>query len=1171
MSNDSDGVEDEAISPNETQEKIIESDEYPMRVLAGAGTGKTTTMVWKIEDLVASGVPPDEILALTFTNKAATAMQEKVAEQLDDPERAYDITATTYHAIAHQLLSEHVYYAGLDPEYDIADEVERSKLVYECLDEIPYQFTDPAVTEPDDTSFWSGVEKSLEAFISQFKSAKITPEDLNDYLPPAKPLGEVGDLVTLFREIADEKLYVHGNTTPNSLDSEQLADVKQGLNTLLTEAAACRRMLPETGGGRVLTDLIRDIETIFSELQAHIEPLDAEELTDKDLDYVRAPAYLLGQHGNPPGGLPEQDPRLIDRFEDLVRDWQQAFDLNEGYRAYEARLNDRGLLDYDDLIFNVLELFENESLGPRLRDRYQYVVCDEFQDTDKAQFRLVQELVGEDNLFLVGDDDQAIYEWRGANPSNIREDIKEAYPGLQTEELEHNYRSRPDILGLANAMVESIEMRSAAKKLDADRKPHPDTTIATLEDYNKDSEMQRIGSAMEQLISGTAPGVTHDIGYGDMAVLVRNNRHAFDLIPELEQRDIPYELAGDLASRSVGIETVIAYLKALADPEVEVPLSRVLLLRYRLPETDLDRLHQYDGTLINALDAVPDTDLTAPDRARTAHEHLTELLSRRETHSLSQLYAAIKRITNIEWFLTENERNELRYLDDVIEQYAEEPIATSLNSEFIEHLRHGVSALIKDESDGVEPSEDVVTILTVHKAKGLEFPVVFMPQLTEKTWGPSVKSYDRLRPKLDGKEIDPAVQQTQEQRRVFHVGVTRAEDLLVLSTSSGSRSNSTETTTDEFSLEGGDIYGSLPEESDLKESDAAFPVWAEVSAALPKGSTDWTDATDNAVDDSSSDDESDVQTGGEDKDDITRRIETTLTGEIDKASVTELELEAEALSESASPEALRKHSYTAIDRFETCKRWHYLTNVVYAFEDPFDGKEAEQVPSGVVGNTSGLSSGVDGEVSPVTIGNIFHETAERAAPDPKRTSVADWKELAEDVARKHGVDHIPDRVSNCITNYHESKLAEWDIVTTERPFELNLGKNSAEQRPLVVRGYIDAVYKQGGSYYIVDYKTSQAYSADHRRQAQIYMLACEELFDYNVSAAYIYYLNRGPDESVPLERIDGRKRLRDKVRDALAPLNNASYAEATAEKPSDCRNCPHNNLPCSRWPPEEAD
>lgn len=1166
----SESDENEEFTPNDSQAEIIESDNYPMRVLAGAGTGKTTTMVWKIEDLVENGVPPDEILALTFTNKAATAMQEKVADQLDDPERAYDITATTYHAIAHELLTEHSYYADLDPSYEIADEVERSKLVYECLDEIPYQFTDPRVTEPDDTSFITDAEDRLERFISQFKSAKISPSELAGYLPPAEALGVVGEFVSSLHKVADESLHVHGNTTPNSLDSDQLASSKNGLQTLLAEAKTCQEVLPDSDGGQVLTDLIEDVITILSQFQDYITSLEVDDVTQKDLDYIRAPAYLLGQHDDPPGNLPEQDTRLITRFEELVRDWQRASDLVEGYRAYEQRLTERELLDYDDLISETLALFEHETLGPRLRQRYQYIVCDEFQDTDKAQFTLVQELVGDDNLFLVGDDDQAIYEWRGANPRNIRKDIIDLYPGLHTEELEHNYRSRPDILELANEMVAGIETRSTAKELDPDRIPQDGAAIATLTDYKKDREIQRIGAAMEQLVNGTAPDVTLDIDYGDMAVLLRDNHHARDLLPMLEQREIPYELAGDLASSSMGVTTLIAYLKILADPEKVVPMNRLLLLRYRLSESDLDRLHNYDGTVIEALQAVPAEDLTAPDRARTAADHLTELLSRRETHSMSRLYTAIKQVTDIELFLTADEREKLQYVDRVVEQFDDSPIETPLNEDFIEHLRHSASGLIEDGTDGADPSTDAVTLLTVHKAKGLEFPVVFMPHVTEDTWGPSVRSGDRLRAKLEDDTVTPATREEQEQRRVFHVGVTRAEDLLVLSTTSSNRSNSDPTA--DLVFEWGDIYDALPATSDLHTPDAAFPVWEEVTKALPDNSVDLTEVTDAAVSDT--DQATNENQTTTDANEIIDWIHKILAGDVgdgNDADVTALDLPSNALTEPVSPEALRKHSYSAIDRFETCHRWHYLSNVVYAFTDPASNIDnATEVSNHTVTDRNTSQMRDDG-VSAQLAGTIFHETAEQAAVDPDCNTPAAWERVAANVAAKHGVPQVPARVSTCIANYHESSLADWDVVATERQFELNLGTHPEEDRPLIVRGYIDAIYKHKGSYYVVDYKTNNKYSADHRRQVKIYMLACEDLFDYNVSAGHVYYLNQGPNNVKKVEPHGGFATLRDQVRDALIPLNNSSYTEPTAEEPLDCKHCPHNNLPCSLWPPENAD
>ncbi len=1131
---------EEELEPNDAQKAVIKSDDYPMRVLAGAGTGKTFTMVRKIERLLEDGVPPDEILALTFTNKAAESMRTKLVERVG--QRAYDIDAYTYHAISHEILTEYAYYADIDPDYDIASELDQLEIIYDVLETVPYNFLDPEVRLPDDDiRYQPGAEGELQDFISELKSAGITPDDVDAYLPDPERLFLFESIVEDIATAAND-LDIHWQKARH-LDKEGLDDIIRKVGVFRRRIARHREVIGTDGIEGQFRSMLDELVTLCEKLDSLLET-NADTIVEGAEGYPKLPGYLFGTYSSNPTGLPELDTLPLEQVRDAVASWQHASDLVAGYRAYEQRLDEEGLLDFDDLVSAVQELLAADETATSLEDRWSYVFCDEFQDTDTAQFDLVSQLVGDGQFFVVGDDDQAIYEWRGANPSNITEDIDEAFDDLVAESLEANYRSREPILELANQAIKDLEGRGSDKELDStEDRADTETGVVTITESESESEAARLGEAMSRLQAGETPGVDESYEYGEMAVLVRDRHHARDLIDELEEREIPFELAGSLAAYSRGVETVFAFLRAIADPTDELSLHRVLLHRYRLPESDLEHLHRQEEPLARALTGTALNDFARPDRIEAARNHFKHLWSVRETYSLSGLYDELKQTTNIEWFLTEEERQELTYLDDLVRGFADGPVEPSLNEQFLDHLRYSATTVLDSGGaiDQPESSDDAVTIMTVHKSKGLEFPVVVMPHLTESAWDVDGRSYAALRDAIESDDDhyrDFRLQEEREERRVFHVGVTRAEDLLLLS----GAGDGGETDTAAADVSTDEIRELFREDGPLRASSPSFPVWETVDEAVPESAVDWTELTEPNAES--------VYDGEQGADEAITRVNALLRqavrGELPAASPTALDLPPDALAEAKSPRVLRTHSYTAIDRYEHCPRWHYLSNVAYAYEDtpPFASTLSDQV------------TGTSRTYSKTTVGDVFHKTAEIAARE-NATTEREWLEIAKNKARD-GSDELA-VIKDCIRNYHESELSEWTLVASERYFRLTLDDDPTIERPLIIEGYIDAIYRHKGKYYVVDYKTGDE-AQKHRIQAEIYTLACREKWDYDIDEARIFYVQDDTQKIFPADSL-GVDTLKDKIRAKVQQLNESSFDDPNPD--DHCQYCPHRNLPCS--------
>ena len=447
------------------------------------------------------------------------------------------------------------------------------------------------------------------------------------------------------------------------------------------------------------------------------------------------------------------------------------------YPAYQKSLQAQNAFDFDDLLVKPVELFEsNAELLAVYRSRFHFLLVDEYQDTNRAQFRFVELLASEHgNLMVVGDDDQSIYGWRGADIRNIL-DFETAFSGAHTVRLEQNYRSSAVILSAANAVIaENVDRKG--KTLRTDRVGGEPITLVTTS--SETDEARWIADEIEARLSD-GPGVA----YRDIAILYRTNAQSRALEDVFRRRGLPYQIVGGVRFyERREIQDVLGYLRLISNPLDAGAFDRVVNYPRRgVGNTSLERLSAWaNAEGISVLEAAARAD-EAPDvpkggaRGLIAFAALVQrysaLASQRGVGEL--LETLVKELDFFGHLADEGPEGEDR-ADNVRELIAG---ALDYNAELLEDLEgetldHFTEldlflqqvALVADV-DRHDPDAQVVTLMTLHNAKGLEFPVVFISGLEDGLF-PLGRAYD-----------NPS--ELEEERRLFYVGITRAENKLYL-------------------------------------------------------------------------------------------------------------------------------------------------------------------------------------------------------------------------------------------------------------------------------------------------------------------------------------------------------------------------------------------------------
>ena len=611
-------------SLNPEQREAVETVEGPLLLLAGAGTGKTMVITYRIANLVRAGIPPSSILAVTFTNKAANEMKERVS-QLVSKTQAKELTVSTFHSFGLRVLARYGSLLGYTSGFTLIDYGDQIGVVKEAMSRLSYL---------DESGFDA---PACLAALSRAKNKNLDPADLKK------------------SEIADE---------------------------------------------------------------------------------------------------------------------QKIGNVYEIYQDYLQAIN---VMDFDDLLMQTVRLFDQfPNVIATMRDRYKFLLIDEFQDTNHIQMMMVRQLCGDKpNICAVGDDDQSIYSWRGAEISNILSFDKE-FQGCRVIKLEQNYRCTNNILHCSNKVI-AINSARHDKKLWSENGDGEKVRI--LKNESPEKEALTIAEVINDRIHN------RQNGYGDFAVLYRSNHQSRVLEEKLRSLRVPYRVIGDKSFyERREIRDAIAFLNVAHNRNQSLHLLRILDVPPRgIGPTTIKALREIaDRENIPVIDVIEDDELIA------GFGKVQQLALRKFINVINKYTEIFKQPGQI-YEKVKNYFNEIDYLEGLGRMYkprsdAEaryENVLELMNSIndmdqrhenrllLVEFLRTvSLSEEYRKKQDKNDEDRDSVTLLTVHSAKGLEFPFVFLVGV-EKNLFPHERS-------VKEKSLP-------EERRLFYVAMTRAKKELVLS------------------------------------------------------------------------------------------------------------------------------------------------------------------------------------------------------------------------------------------------------------------------------------------------------------------------------------------------------------------------------------------------------
>ena len=450
---------------------------------------------------------------------------------------------------------------------------------------------------------------------------------------------------------------------------------------------------------------------------------------------------------------------------DYAKSFESDFrekDFIKVYTLYQERLKQNQALDFDDLLLRTIELFKKHpDILAGYQKRFKYIHVDEYQDTNRAQYTIVRLLsAAHRNLFVVGDGDQSIYKWRGADIRNI-EEFERDFPGAQVFKLEQNYRSTKNILELANSVIRH-NPRRREKNLWTDAETGE--KIRYYQAYDEKDEARHIVAQIEKEI--------RESGFkrSDFAILYRTNAQSRAFEDVLMLEGLPYKVVGGLKFyERKEIKDIMAYLRLIVNPFDNVGFLRIINEPKRgIGAKTLEKLQEnangLGGSLLEACREPEGFSAKITNEMKAFYKIVDTLRGLSESHFVTQIFDKLMELTGI-ITLYEQEKSieadaridNIYEFRNVIEEFEKRSEAGSLRDFLAE-------TSLRSDQDSIADEEDTVLLMTLHASKGLEFPVVFLVGLE-----------DQLFPSFRAMDDDEAME---EERRLCYVGITRAEKQL---------------------------------------------------------------------------------------------------------------------------------------------------------------------------------------------------------------------------------------------------------------------------------------------------------------------------------------------------------------------------------------------------------
>jgi ATP-dependent helicase/nuclease subunit A len=809
---------------------------------ASAGTGKTSVLVARYLNLLKAGVEPANILAITFTRKAAAEMRERIVRELRDAaarseidkarwvelrDRLSEIAIRTIDAFCLSLLREFPLEADLDPGFDVADETEVPRLIDESLDHSLRILTGLARTEPDVALVLAqlGVARTREGLAVLLDRRLVAWDALSRFLASGPSTLTADDVCRHAVTALQEAL----RTAPGDLE-RFLADGPLGHPRFQLLAREIRRLPDRADAANAA------IRSALERVGAHFLTLDGKPRSSGPLYPYRAEHYPSADAGR-------RHRNAVAQLAPRVRDVLFAFnrDLNvvlaRGIRRmfgialaqYGRALEERSLLDFSDVLQRALGLLQQmdefAQSRYRLESRYHHVLVDEFQDTSRAQWELVALLIQswreglgvatQPSIFIVGDRKQSIYRFRDAEAAVLREAgryIEALRPsGSPRRSITRSFRAVPELLELVNEVFTEMSQSGGTVDeftfADSDRFPvdpaalrvgGPAVGIAVAQESEAcaaavAAEIERI--LREDTVRDRKTGVRRRAVAGDIAILFRSRASHREFERELEVRSIPsYVYKGLGFFDADETKDVMALLRYLAKPVSNLRAGAFMRSRFiRLSDGAIARLAP---RLADALSSegspagfaqLDDEDRQVLTQVR---RHVNQWITRVDRVPPADLVDQILTETAYAYELRGARRQQawenLKKIRGLIRRRQNRGYATLPRiAEHLDALTAG------DESNAVLEAIDAVNLMTVHAAKGLEFPIVFVVNLAKGASGPPkpvrVVANAGEEPSVsvgpfvsDADEADRE-RERHETRRLLYVAFTRARDRLYLS------------------------------------------------------------------------------------------------------------------------------------------------------------------------------------------------------------------------------------------------------------------------------------------------------------------------------------------------------------------------------------------------------
>ena len=460
--------------------------------------------------------------------------------------------------------------------------------------------------------------------------------------------------------------------------------------------------------------------------------------------------------------------RLISA-EQFADDSDGYFDTTVGevYLRYQSRLLEAGAMDFDDLLVHTTNLLEQiPEARAKWESAFKHVLVDEYQDTNHAQYRLIRSLAaGHQSIFVVGDSDQSIYSWRGADIRNIL-DFEKDFPNARTIRLEQNYRSTQHILDAANAVIEHNEGRQEKRLWSELGQGEP---VRVVECQDERSEARFVVGQIARVIGEGG-------SLRDVAVFYRTNAQSRALEEALRQADVPYRIIGGTGFYDrQEIKDALAYLRAIANPNDDVSLRRIINVpRRAIGDTTVSRLAEHAGMLgVSLRLALLDAESILPgSAARKAVSGFAALMDRLTASAVSmepaelleRIYDETAMIESLRAERTLEANGRIENLDELLGVARSATLTGEPEADLAMFLQE--LSLVSD-ADQLPDSDDdsAVTMMTLHTAKGLEFPRVYMVGMEDNIF-PHARALEEAN--------------LEEERRLCYVGMTRAREQLTM-------------------------------------------------------------------------------------------------------------------------------------------------------------------------------------------------------------------------------------------------------------------------------------------------------------------------------------------------------------------------------------------------------